>query len=58
MSTEQVAASAELIQEKLLNSPARKVTRTRLGEPVMRVLEKLDKVLTCALRASTADSRT
>jgi transcriptional repressor NrdR len=34
----------ERIQEKLLASPAREVTTTRLGELVMRELKKLDKV--------------
>ncbi|MFM7532726.1 MAG: transcriptional regulator NrdR, partial [Rubrivivax sp.] len=44
VSTEQVDASVERIQERLLTSPAREVTTTRLGELVMRELKKLDKV--------------
>ena len=44
VSTEQVDAAVERIQEKLLVSPAREVTTTRLGELVMRELKKLDKV--------------
>jgi transcriptional repressor NrdR len=44
VSTEQVDAAVERIQEKLLASPAREVTTTRLGELVMRELKKLDKV--------------
>ena len=44
VSTEQVEASVDRIQEKLLASPAREVTTTRLGELVMRELKKLDKV--------------
>jgi transcriptional repressor NrdR len=44
VSTEQVDAAVERIQEKLLSSPAREVPSTRLGELVMRELKKLDKV--------------
>jgi transcriptional repressor NrdR len=44
VSTEQVDSAVERIQEKLLVSPAREVTTTRLGELVMRELKKLDKV--------------
>ena len=44
VSTEQVDTAVERIQEKLLTSPAREVTTTRLGELVMRELKKLDKV--------------
>lgn len=44
VSTEQVDAAVDRIQEKLLVSPAREVTTTRLGELVMRELKKLDKV--------------
>lgn len=44
VSTEQVDVSVERIQERLLTSPAREVTTTRLGELVMRELKKLDKV--------------
>jgi transcriptional repressor NrdR len=44
VSTEQVDTAVERIQEKLLVSPAREVTTTRLGELVMRELKKLDKV--------------
>ena len=44
VSTEQVDAAVDRIQEKLLTSPAREVTTTRLGELVMRELKKLDKV--------------
>ena len=44
VSTEQVDAAVDRIQEKLLASPAREVTTTRLGELVMRELKKLDKV--------------
>jgi transcriptional repressor NrdR len=44
VSTEQVDAAVERIQEKLLSSAAREVPSTRLGEFVMRELKKLDKV--------------
>lgn len=44
VSTEQIDASISRIEEKLLNSAAREVTSTRLGELVMRELKRLDKV--------------
>ena len=44
VSTEQVDAAVERIEEKLLNLGAREVPSTRLGELVMRELKKLDKV--------------
>jgi transcriptional repressor NrdR len=44
VSTEQVEAALERIEDKLLNSAAREVTSTRLGELVMRELKRLDKV--------------
>jgi len=44
VSTEQVGAAIERIEEKLLNLGQREVASTRLGELVMRELKKLDKV--------------
>ena len=44
VSTEQVDAAIERIEEKLLNLGLREVQSTRLGELVMRELKKLDKV--------------
>jgi len=44
VSTEQVDAAIERIEEKLLNLGAREVASTKLGEMVMRELKKLDKV--------------
>ncbi|MFA5682613.1 MAG: ATP cone domain-containing protein, partial [Hydrogenophaga sp.] len=44
VSTEQVDAAIERIEEKLLNLGVREVPSTRLGEMVMRELKKLDKV--------------
>ena len=44
VSTEQVDAAIERIEEKLLTSPAREVASSRIGELVMRELKKLDKV--------------
>ena len=44
VSTEQVDAAVERIEEKLLNQPGREVASHRLGELVMRELKKLDKV--------------
>jgi transcriptional repressor NrdR len=44
VSTEQVDAAVERIEEKLLNQGAREVPSARLGELVMRELKKLDKV--------------
>jgi len=44
VSTEQVDAAIERIEEKLLNLGSREVPATRLGEMVMRELKKLDKV--------------
>ena len=44
VSTEQVDAAIERIEEKLLNLGAREVASNRLGELVMRELKKLDKV--------------
>jgi transcriptional repressor NrdR len=44
VSTEQVDTAIARIEEKLLNSAAREVSSTRLGELVMRELKRLDKV--------------
>ena len=44
VSTEQVDAAIERIEEKLLASGAREAPSARLGELVMRELKKLDKV--------------
>ena len=44
VSTEQVDAAVERIEEKLLNLAVREVPSQRLGELVMRELKKLDKV--------------
>ncbi len=44
VSTEQVDAAIEHIEEKILNLGVREVPSTRLGELVMRELKKLDKV--------------
>jgi transcriptional repressor NrdR len=44
VSTEQVDAAIERIEEKLMNLGTREVPATRLGEMVMRELKKLDKV--------------
>ena len=44
VSVEQVDAAVERIQDKLLNSGAREVASTRLGELVMRELKRIDKV--------------
>lgn len=44
VSTEQVDAAMEHIEEKLLALPEREVPSHRLGEMVMRELRKLDKV--------------
>ena len=44
VSVEQIDAAMERIQEKLLNSGAREVPSTRLGELVMRELKRIDKV--------------
>lgn len=44
VSTEQVGAAIERIEEKLLNSGQREVPSQRVGELVMRELKKLDKV--------------
>jgi transcriptional repressor NrdR len=44
VSTEQVDAAIERIEEKLLNLGLREVPSTRIGELVMRELKKLDKV--------------
>ena len=44
VSTEQIDAAIERIEEKLLASGAREVPSARLGELVMRELKKLDKV--------------
>jgi transcriptional repressor NrdR len=41
---EQVDAAMERIEGKLLTSGAREVPSTRLGELVMRKLERIDKV--------------
>jgi transcriptional repressor NrdR len=44
VSTEQVDAAIERIEEKLLNLGLREVQSARIGELVMRELKKLDKV--------------
>jgi transcriptional repressor NrdR len=44
VSTEQVDAAIERIEEKLLNLGLREVQSERIGELVMRELQKLDKV--------------
>ncbi len=44
VSTEQVDAAIERIEEKLLNLGTREVPSNRIGELVMRELKKLDKV--------------
>jgi transcriptional repressor NrdR len=44
VSTEQVDAAVERIEEKLLNLGAREIGSNRIGELVMRELKKLDKV--------------
>lgn len=44
VSTEQVGASIERIEEKLLNLGQREIPSQRVGELVMRELKKLDKV--------------
>ncbi len=44
VSTEQVDAAIERIEENLLNQPHREVASNRIGELVMRELKKLDKV--------------
>ena len=44
VSTEQIDAAVERIEEKLLNLGAREVPSSRIGELVMRELRKLDKV--------------
>jgi transcriptional repressor NrdR len=44
VSTEQIDAAVERIEEKLLNLGARETSSNRIGELVMRELKKLDKV--------------
>jgi transcriptional repressor NrdR len=44
VSVEQIDAAVERIQEKLLNSGAREVASSRVGELVMRELKRIDKV--------------
>ena len=44
VSVEQIDAAIERIQERLLNSGAKEVPSTRLGELVMRELKRIDKV--------------
>ncbi|MFM9881295.1 MAG: transcriptional regulator NrdR [Burkholderiaceae bacterium] len=44
VSTEQVDAAVERMEEKLLNLGLREVPSSRIGELVMRELKKLDKV--------------
>ena len=44
VSVEQIDAALERIQDKLLNSGAKEVASTRLGELVMRELKRIDKV--------------
>lgn len=44
VSTEQVGAAIDRVEEKLLNLGLREVQSNRIGELVMRELKKLDKV--------------
>ena len=44
VSTEQIDAAVERIEEKLLNLGQREIPSARIGEMVMRELKKLDKV--------------
>lgn len=44
VSVEQIDAAVERIQDKLLNSGAREVPSSRVGELVMRELKRIDKV--------------
>ncbi len=44
VSVEQIEAAIERIQDKLLNSGAKEVPSSRLGELVMRELKRIDKV--------------
>ena len=44
VSTEQIDAAVERIEEKLLNLGVREIGSNRIGELVMRELKKLDKV--------------
>ena len=44
VSTEQIDAAIERIEDKLLTLSQREVASTRIGELVMRELKKLDKV--------------
>ncbi len=44
VSVEQIDTAIERIQDKLLNSGAREIASTKLGELVMRELKRLDKV--------------
>jgi len=44
VSVEQIDAALERMQDKILNSGAKEVPSTRLGELVMRELKRIDKV--------------
>jgi transcriptional repressor NrdR len=44
VSVEQIDSALERIQEKLLNSGAKEMPTTKLGELVMRELKRIDKV--------------
>ena len=44
VSTDQIDAAVERIEEKLLNLALREIPSARIGEMVMRELKKLDKV--------------
>jgi transcriptional repressor NrdR len=44
VSVEQIDSAIERIQEKLLNTGAKEVPTTKLGELVMRELKRIDKV--------------
>lgn len=44
VSVEQIDAALERMQDKVLNSGAKEVASTRLGELVMRELKRIDKV--------------
>ncbi len=44
VSVEQIDSAIERIQDKLLNSGAREIASTKLGELVMRELKRIDKI--------------
>ena len=55
VSTEQIDAAMERIEEKLLNLGAREVPSNRIGELVMRELKKMDKVAFASVYRSFED---